>query len=151
MRINYELCRPAYAELHRPTKAHPDDAGVYLRAAVDGTLAPGRRASVPTGIRLNLPRGWEGQIRPLSGLAATRGLTVLNSPGTVDAGYRGEVRVLLINHGDAPVSWEEGDRIAQLVITELPHVVLDEVDDLDTVTLTAGGRGTDSFGSTGVA
>lgn len=151
MRINYELCRPAYAELHRPTKAHPDDAGVDLRAATPGTLAPGRRASVPTGIRLNITRGWEGQIRPRSGLAATRGLTVINAPGTVDAGYRGEVRVLLVNHGDAPVSWEEGDSIAQLVITELPHVVLDEVDDLAEETLTAGDRGTAGFGSTGVA
>lgn len=152
MRINYQFCRPAYADLHRPTKAHPTDSGVDLRAAIPGTIAPGGRLSVPTGIRLSLPRGWEGQIRPRSGLAVNKGLTVLNAPGTIDAGFRGEVRVILHNAGAEPVSWEEGDRIAQLVITELPHVVLDEVTDLDHADEDPDvlQRGTAGFGSTGV-
>ncbi|WP_066584631.1 dUTP diphosphatase [Corynebacterium provencense] len=146
MRINYQLCRPAYASLHRPSKAHPDDAGIDLRAATTGILNPGEWAPIPTGIRLALPRGWEAQIRPRSGLAANHAVTVLNAPGTVDAGFRGEVRAILINHGHEPWSWEEGDRIAQLVVKEVPHVVLTEVDDLDTTTT----RGNAGLGSTGV-
>lgn len=146
MRIPYQLCRPAYAALHRPSKAHPDDAGIDLRAATTGTLVPGEWSPIPTGIRLALPRGWEAQIRPRSGLAAAHGVTVLNTPGTIDAGFRGEIRAILINHGDEPWSWEEGDRIAQMVITQLPHAVLTETEHLNNTT-----RGDHGLGSTGIA
>jgi len=123
-------------------------AGMDLRAAVpDETptvLAPGDRALVPTGLRIALPKGYEGQVRPRSGLAHDRGVTVLNSPGTIDADYRGEVKVLLVNHGAEPFAVERGMRIAQLVVAEHARVSWDERDALDKT-----GRGTGGFGSTG--
>lgn len=123
-------------------------AGLDLRAAlaeaVPLTLAPGERALVPTGFALRLPDGFEGQVRPRSGLAARHGVTVLNAPGTIDADYRGEVQVILVNHGPSPVVISRGDRIAQLVVAAVAQVAVAEVEALD---VTARGEG--GFGSTG--
>lgn len=122
-------------------------AGLDLPAAVDQpfTLAPGAFAAVPTGLSIALPTGYEAQVRPRSGLALKRGVTVLNSPGTVDADYRGEIRVILINHSDQPFIIERGDRIAQMVVAPVTQAELQLVDELDET-----GRGTGGFGSTGV-
>jgi dUTP pyrophosphatase len=119
-----------------------------LLAAVEGdvVLAPGSRALIPTGIAVALPSGHEAQVRPRSGLALKHGVTVLNSPGTIDADYRGEVGVILINHGEAPFTVRRGERIAQLVIAAVTAAVLDEVERLP-----ESGRGTGGFGSTGTA
>ena len=117
-----------------------------LRACVDRpvTLGPGERALVPTGIALALPEGYEAQVRPRSGLAIEAGLTLLNSPGTIDADYRGEVRVVAVNLGSAPVTIRRGDRIAQLVVGRVPPVQVIEVEDLP-----PSPRGEAGFGSTG--
>ncbi len=125
-----------------------DSAGMDLLAAVEGdvVLAPGSRALIPTGIAVALPSGHEAQVRPRSGLALKHGVTVLNSPGTIDADYRGEVGVILINHGEAPFTVRRGERIAQLVIAAVTAAVLDEVERLP-----ESGRGTGGFGSTGTA
>ena len=121
-------------------------AGLDLAAAVDApvTLAPGARALVPTGIAIELPVGYEAQVRPRSGLALKHGVTCLNSPGTIDADYRGEVSVILINHGDAPFTLEPNERIAQMVIAPVcrAHLVVAE-------TLTDTGRGGGGFGHSG--
>jgi len=129
-----------------PSYATADAAGVDLAAAVAAplTLAPGERRDVPTGIALALPAGWEGQVRPRSGLALRDGITVLNSPGTIDADYRGEIRVILANLGSAPVTIARGERIAQLVIAPVSRAEWQVVTDLP-----ATGRGTGGFGSTG--
>ena len=121
-------------------------AGMDLTAAIDApvVLAPGARVAVGTGLALAIPIGWEGQVRPRSGLALQRGLTVLNAPGTIDADYRGEVSVLLINTGIEPVCIEPGLRIAQLVIAPVAQVTVRLVDALSTSDRGAGG-----FGSTG--
>jgi dUTP pyrophosphatase len=125
-------------------------AGLDLFAAVPApapvTLAPGARAMVPTGIAIALPPGSEGQIRPRSGLAARHGVTVLNAPGTIDADYRGEVQVILINHGAEPFIVSRGMRIAQLVIARVARAALIEVDNLDATARAAGG-----IGSTGMS
>tara|TARA_R110002020_G_scaffold15555_43_gene55490 strand:+ start:3078 stop:3551 length:474 start_codon:yes stop_codon:yes gene_type:complete len=123
-------------------------AGLDLIAAVAEdaplTVAPGARVQVPTGLQIALPAGTEGQVRPRSGLAAKHGLTVLNAPGTIDADYRGEVGVLLVNLGTEPVTIARGDRIAQLVVAPVLQVAIEEVDALpDTA------RGGGGFGSTG--
>ena len=129
-----------------PAYATADAAGVDLTAAVDAplSLAPGERKDVPTGIALALPPGWEGQVRPRSGLALRHGVTVLNSPGTIDADYRGEIRIILVNLGSAPVTIARGERIAQLVIAPVSraewHVVVE---------LPPTARGSGGFGSTG--
>ena len=124
-------------------------AGMDLRAAVAEdepvTLRPGSRAPVPTGLAFALPDGFEGQVRPRSGLAAKHGVTLVNTPGTIDADYRGEVKVLLINLGEEDVVIRRGDRIAQLVIAPVVQAVWAEVDSLDETARGAGG-----FGSTGV-
>ncbi len=130
-----------------PRYATALSAGADLLAAVGErvVLAPGERVAVPTGLVLEIPPGYEGQVRPRSGLALRRGLTVANAPGTIDADYRGEVKVLLINLGREPVTITRGDRIAQLVIAPVVRVRLEEVEELaDT------GRGSGGFGSTGV-
>lgn len=121
-------------------------AGLDLSACVAEpvVILPGQRASVGTGLAMAIPRGYEGQVRPRSGLAARAGLTVLNAPGTIDSDYRGEVQVLLINHGDAPVTIEAGTRIAQLVIAPVTQVAVAEVQ-----TLSGTVRGSGGFGSTG--
>jgi dUTP pyrophosphatase len=122
-------------------------AGMDLAAAVDApvTLAPGGRALVPTGFAIALPEGYEGQVRPRSGLAVNHGVTVLNAPGTIDADYRGEVQVPLINHGDADFVVTRGMRIAQLVVAPVSVVEFTETD-----TLPDSPRGSGGFGSTGV-
>jgi dUTP pyrophosphatase len=124
-------------------------AGLDLLAAVPAqapvTIAPSGRAMIPTGIAIALPPGSEGQIRPRSGLAARHGVTVLNAPGTIDADYRGEVQIVLINHGAEPFVVSRGMRIAQLVIARVQHATLIEVDNLDATARASGG-----IGSTGM-
>ena len=127
-----------------PVKAHSDDAAFDLKARTNLEIAPHKAALVPTGLFLELPVGYEAQVRPRSGLALKHCVTVLNTPGTIDAGYRGEVGVILINHGDASFPVKRGDRIAQMVIQALPDVVLTPVSELN-----ASSRGTGGFGSTG--
>lgn len=107
-------------------------------------LLPGQRTLIPTGFQMAIPVGYEAQIRPRSGLAIKHGITMLNSPGTIDADYRGEVKVIAINHGDTPFEISHGDRIAQMVISPVVQLVLDETDVLDQTDRGAGG-----FGSTG--
>jgi len=121
-------------------------AGLDLVAAIDDpvTLAPGARAAVGTGLALAIPEGWEGQVRPRSGLAREHGVTVVNAPGTIDADYRGEVVVLLVNLGSAPVTIPAGQRIAQLVIAPVAQAELAVADELP-----PSGRGGGGFGSTG--
>lgn len=129
-----------------PQYATPHSAGVDLRANLEATitLAPGERSLIPTGLYLELPAGTEAQVRPRSGLAFKHGITVLNAPGTIDADYRGEVGVLLINHGAAPFEVKDGERIAQLVVARYEQVAFEEVVDLSTSERGAGG-----FGHTG--
>jgi dUTP pyrophosphatase len=127
-----------------PSAAHPGDAGLDLHASAPVTLAPGAWATVPTGLIVELPEGTEAQVRPRSGLAARHGVTVLNAPGTIDEGYRGEVGVILINHGPAPFEVVPGARIAQLVVQRRLTVQVVEVDDVGVTARGAGG-----FGSTG--
>ena len=121
-------------------------AGLDLEAAVAGTvvLAPGGRATIPTGLAIALPAGYEAQIRPRSGLAAKNGVTVLNAPGTVDADYRGEIKVVLANFGAAPFAVERGMRIAQMVVAPVTRIAWQEV-----AALPDSARGTGGFGSTG--
>jgi len=137
---------PHGADLPLPEYATEDSAGMDLLAAVDGdrTLEPGKRMLVPTGLAIALPRGYEAQVRPRSGLALKNGVTVLNSPGTVDADYRGEVGVILANLGDAPFIVTRGMRIAQMVLAPVTRLSWDEVADLPDSARGAGG-----FGSTG--
>ncbi len=121
-------------------------AGLDLAACLGEpmVLAPGARAVVPTGLKMAIPDGYEGQVRPRSGLAARHGVTCLNSPGTLDSDYRGEVCVILVNHGQEPFRVEHGMRIAQLVVTPVARVEVEETDLLDATT-----RGEGGFGSTG--
>ena len=131
--------------LPMPEYAHPGDAGADLYAAVDVLLEPGERATVPTGLAIALPEGYAAFVHPRSGLAARHGVTVVNAPGTVDAGYRGEIRVTLLNTDTStPVKLARGDRIAQMVIQRVERAEFVEADELpDSV------RGADGFGSTG--
>ena len=137
-----DLPLPAYETAHA--------AGMDLRAAVPAdaplTLRPGDRHAVPTGLAMAIPPGFEGQVRPRSGLALRHGVTCLNSPGTVDADYRGEVKVILINHGPEAFVVRRGDRIAQLLISPVAQASWREVESLDETARGAGG-----FGSTGAA
>ena len=137
-------------DLPLPAPASAASAGVDLMAAVDAplTLAPGGRAVIPTGLAIALPPGFEAQIRPRSGLAARNGVTVLNSPGTIDADYRGEIQVILHNTGETPFVVRRGERIAQLVISPVVRPVFEEVDDVDALGRTSRGAG--GFGHTGV-
>lgn len=128
-----------------PGYAHPGDAGADLMAAVDQVLEPGERALVPTGVALALPQGYVGLVHPRSGLAARHGITIVNAPGTIDAGYRGEIKVLLLNTDRREAfSVRRGDRIAQLVVQRCEQVRFVEVDTLD-----ESARGTGGYGSTG--
>ena len=127
-----------------PEKAHPDDAAYDLRSRVDMELAAGKTSLVPTGLFLELPVGYEAQIRCRSGLALKHDLSLPNAPGTIDAGYRGEVGVIIFNRGEKPFPVKRGDRIAQMVISKLPEIELVEVEEL-----AASGRGEGGFGSTG--
>jgi dUTP pyrophosphatase len=137
---------PGNPDLPLPEAATPGSAGLDLRACVPGPviLQPGARALVPTGFTVSIPEGYEGQIRPRSGLALRHGLTLLNSPGTIDPDYRGEIAVVAINLGQEPVTISRGDRIAQLVIAPVvrPHL-------LPSDTLPSTPRGAGGFGHTG--
>lgn len=128
-----------------PAYAHPGDAGADLTTTVDLRLEPGERALVPTGLAIALPDGYVALIHPRSGLAARHGLSIVNAPGTVDAGYRGEIKVLLINHDRRePIELRRGDRVAQLVVQRYERGIFTVVDDLpDSV------RGAGGYGSTG--
>jgi len=128
-----------------PSYAHPGDAGMDLTSAEDVVVEPGARALVKTGLAMALPPGYEAQVRPRSGLALKHGITVLNTPGTIDEGYRGEVGVILFNAGDVAFKVAKGDRIAQMVIAPVTRARIAEVADLDSTERGAGG-----FGSTGV-
>ena len=127
-----------------PAAAHDGDAGLDLEARHSVVLAPGQRASVATGIAIAIPPGYAGLVLPRSGHARTRGISLVNSPGLIDSGYRGEIEVLLINHGHEEVTFQPGDRIAQLVIIEVPAVSW-----LQTDSLPQSDRGEAGFGSTG--
>lgn len=136
-RVHKDAVLPAYA--------HPSDAGMDIRSVEALTIPVGKRALVHTGLIVNLPLGYEAQVRPRSGLALKAGVTVLNTPGTIDAGYRGEIGVILINFGESDFEVKVGDRIAQIVIAPVtqPEIVeATEVDETD--------RGVGGFGSTGV-
>jgi dUTP pyrophosphatase len=130
-----------------PKYSTTQSAGLDLRAELQEpiTLEPGQRHLIPTGLKIALPKGYEAQVRPRSGLAYKHGITVLNSPGTIDADYRGDVGVVLINHGSEPFTVENGERIAQLVIAQFVQIDWDEVGVLSSTT-----RGEGGFGSTGV-
>jgi dUTP pyrophosphatase len=133
-------------ELPLPSKGRVGDAAFDLRARHDVRLAPGQRTLVPTGVAIALPPGWCGLLLPRSGLALEHGLTVLNSPGLVDAGYRGELQVILCNSGTEAVQVQRGQRIAQLLVQPVGAVTLVEVDELPD---SHDGRGTAGFGSSG--
>jgi dUTP pyrophosphatase len=139
---------PHGADLPLPSYQSAFAAGLDLYAAVPAdapvVIAPGSYAKIPTGITLALPPGTEGQVRPRSGLAAQHGVTLLNTPGTIDADYRGEVSVLLINHGGTPFEVTRGLRVAQLVVADIVRVTVREAEELDNTERGAGG-----FGSTG--
>lgn len=139
---------PHSAGLTLPNYATAHAAGMDLEAAVEApvTLQPGERQLIPTGLAIALPEGYEAQIRPRSGLAFKNGVTVLNSPGTIDADYRGEVKVILANLGNAPFTVERGMRIAQMVVAAYSRVGWNIVEQLDETARGAGG-----FGSTGIA
>ena len=133
-------------DLPLPRYAKPGDAGADIVSRIDITLAPGERALVPTGIAIALPDGYVALVHPRSGLAIKHGVTMVNSPGTIDAGYRGELQIILINHDRSEsISFKRGDRIAQLVIQQVERAEFVEVSDLP-----GSGRGTGGFGSTGV-
>ncbi len=151
MSIDVRLLRLAHAaDLPAPAYETPGAAGMDLRAAVPADaavrLAPGERAAVATGFAIALPDGYEAQVRPRSGLALKSGVTCLNSPGTVDADYRGEIKVILINHGPEVVTVRRGERIAQLVVAPVSRARWVESPSLDETIRGAGG-----FGSTGAA
>ncbi|MEX2655338.1 MAG: dUTP diphosphatase [Acidimicrobiia bacterium] len=131
-------------ELPAPSQAHPGDAGFDLVTAEDVELAPGERRIVPTGLAVAIPEGFAGLVLPRSGHAARHGVGVVNSPGLIDSGYRGEIKVILINHGSESVAFARGERIAQLMISPVPTVELKEVVDLDETE-----RGSGGFGSSG--
>ena len=137
---------PHGADLPLPVYATANSAGLDLLAAIDAPqiLAPGDRALVPTGLAISLPRGFEAQVRPRSGLALKNGITVLNSPGTVDADYRGEVGVVLINLGDMPFEISRGMRIAQMIVAPVTQLLWQEQEELSETA-----RGARGFGSTG--
>jgi dUTP pyrophosphatase len=138
---------PHAADLPLPSYESKAASGMDLRAALEDpvSITPGERVLVPTGLQMALPEGYEAQIRPRSGLAYKHGITMLNTPGTIDSDYRGEVKVLAINHGDQPFEISHGDRIAQMVIAPVSQVVIREAQRLDATERNEGG-----FGSTGV-
>tara|TARA_R110002094_G_scaffold94671_2_gene95717 strand:- start:60 stop:524 length:465 start_codon:yes stop_codon:yes gene_type:complete len=139
---------PHGADLPLPAYETADSAGMDIRAAVDApvNIRPGGRALIPTGFKMALPRGYEAQIRPRSGLALKKGITLPNTPGTIDADYRGEVGIILMNMGEENFRIERGDRIAQMIIAPVLQARWQEVKTLDETT-----RGEGGFGSTGVA
>jgi dUTP pyrophosphatase len=147
--IEVRIRRLPHAEgLPLPSYATDGAAGADLRAAVEAELIlePGERSAVPTGLVLEIPDGFEGQVRPRSGLAIKHGLTVVNAPGTIDSDYRGELKILLVNLGLEPVAINRGDRVAQLLIAPVTRASFVETDDLS-----QSQRGEGGFGSTGVS
>jgi dUTP pyrophosphatase len=147
--VKVRIVRLEHAEgLPLPAYETADAAGMDLRAAVAEdrplVLSPGQRAAIPTGLAIALPSGFEAQVRPRSGLALKNGVTALNSPGTIDADYRGEIKVILINHGQDGVTIRRGDRIAQIVVAPVIQAAWQVVESLDETARGAGG-----FGSTG--
>ena len=128
-----------------PNYAHEGDAGLYVYSVEEKTLEPGERALIKTGIKIQLPKGTEAQMRPRSGLAIKNGISLVNSPGTIDEGYRGEIGVIVINHGQETFKVEKGMKICQMVIKPVWRVNVEEVSELDDTE-----RGTGGFGSTGV-
>ena len=147
MTIRIAITRLPHGEgLPLPSYATPGAAGMDVVAAEDFDLAPGQRHAVATGFRVAIPDGYEIQVRPRSGLAFKHGISVPNTPGPIDSDYRGELKILLINHGDKPFAIRRGDRIAQLVPAAVTKAEFDEVTELDDTH-----RGTGGFGSTGVA
>ncbi|MDR3321039.1 MAG: dUTP diphosphatase [Synergistaceae bacterium] len=135
----------AASRVPSPSYATAGSAGMDLRASERAALLPGEYKSLGTGLSLEIPPGFEGQVRPRSGLAAKHGVTLLNSPGTIDSDYRGEVRVILINHGEETFTIEPGDRIAQIIFSPALRAELEETEDLSGTKRSTGG-----FGSTGV-
>ena len=144
MKIKVKISMMAGCEELLPAKAHADDAAFDLRSRVDMTVPVNKSTLVPTGVFIELPINYEAQVRPRSGLALKYNITLTNSPGTVDAGYRGEVGVIMFNHGPEEFTIKRGDRIAQMVIAELPVVELEVVK-----ALSDSDRGEGGFGSTG--
>jgi dUTP pyrophosphatase len=142
MQVNFVRLDP---ELEIPTRSHIGDAAIDLQSRIDLSLDPGERAAVPTGIAVAIPEGFAGLVLPRSGHALRAGIGVVNGPGLIDSGYRGEVTVLLINHGAERVDFARGDRVAQLAVVPIPEVEWMEVEDLDVTMRGAGG-----FGSSGV-
>lgn len=144
MKIRFQRLAP---EAREPERAHAHDAGYDLRAAEDARIAPGERASVGTGLAVVIPEGFAGLVLPRSGLAARHGVTLPNAPGLIDSGYRGEVRVLLLNTDVAePFEVAAGDRIAQLVVVRAEELAFEEAAELDETARAAGG-----FGSSGIS
>ena len=143
MTVKFRRIDPS-AEL--PTYAHPGDAGMDIRSIEELTIAPGARALVHTGLVMMLPPGYEAQVRPRSGLALKNGVTVLNTPGTIDEGYRGEIGVILANFGSEPFKVEKGAKIAQMVIAPCTRAEIAETDEVDDTV-----RGTGGFGSSGLS
>jgi len=127
-----------------PAYAHEGDAGMDLFSTAEITLKPMQRALIPTGIRAAIPKGYEAQIRPKSGLAINHGISLVNTPGTIDSGFRGEIKVIMINFGDEPYTIRKGSKIAQMVIAKVESVRIEKVDSLDKTSRNEGG-----FGSTG--
>lgn len=144
--VVYITREPGCEDIPLPSYATQHAAGMDLRAAVTEpfALAPGRRALVPTGLRIALPPGYEAQIRPRSGLAIQHGISMVNTPGTIDADYRGEIKIVLINHGEETFTVRRGERIAQMIIAPVTHARWKLVDELDET-----GRGEGGFGHTG--
>lgn len=138
-KLHSDAILPVYMTAHA--------AGMDLCALLETTLvlAPGERALLPTGLAMEIPPGFEGQVRPRSGLALKKGISLVNSPGTIDADYRGEIGIIVINHGSEPVEFKSGDRIAQLIIAPVSQAILIETDQLEDSTRSSGG-----FGHTGV-
>ena len=143
MTVKFRRIDPS-AEL--PTYAHPGDAGMDIRSIEELSIAPGSRALVHTGLVMMLPPGYEAQVRPRSGLALKNGVTVLNTPGTIDEGYRGEIGVILANFGTEPFKVERGAKIAQIVIAPCTRASIVECETVDDTA-----RGTGGFGSTGLS
>ena len=137
--------RKVHPDAVLPSYAHPSDAGMDVRSVEDLVIAPGRRALVRTGLVMLLPPLYEAQVRPRSGLALKSGVTVLNTPGTIDSGYRGEVGVILVNFGEVDFQVKKGDKIAQIVIAPVTQPTIVETDEVDETD-----RGSGGFGSTGV-
>ena len=143
MKVKFQRINQS-AEL--PTYAHPGDAGMDIRSIEELTIEPGARALVHTGLVMVLPPGYEAQVRPRSGLALKNGVTVLNTPGTIDEGYRGEIGVILANFGSEPFKVEKGAKIAQMVIAPCTRAEIAETDEVDDTV-----RGTGGFGSSGLS